>query len=1137
MRLRELYLYGFKSFPYKTRILFGEGITAIVGPNGCGKSNIMDGLRWVLGEQNFSLLRCSKNEDLIFLGTEGTPPLGYAEVKLILSNDSIPDYGTEIEIQRRFFKSGESEYLLNRSPCKLKDIESIFSNSGGSRNYSIFNQSLIRQVLSGDISKMLEEAAGIAKYKQQREEVNRRLETSETDLLRLNDIISLHEKRTSELSHQAKRAQLYEELKQEYDRLSLMDLKNRYDKVGLKREEILSQIIPLKKSKENLFLKMDEKGRELEKIRRDLREVKKEGRTLQTQMLQLRERQLSLEADIKYSEKEKERLDEEEKEREIALNSLEGERDNIEKGLSTLKENLKTLKAEMEKLQGEVKTKEENLFEIRESLQREEENLRETFNEYNGITKEILKREANLANLEEYKNRLYKEKEGTEEEVERLKEELETLGEKKGEKENEFSLSQNSFEDIQKVLAEKKETYEKELERKRNLEGEISSITSRLSLLEARIGRKRGEKLKKSLKDKIIGQVFELVKPEKGIDKPLQAVISPIAELFFLKDKKLEISSLDRGERWGFLLDRNYSTPQRKYPRGKGVIGPLHKFIKSFPHTPAFLKDIIDRFTLVKDYSTLLYFSEHYPSLSFVTLDGVAWFAEGILIIESEGEPSFMEIEELKADESSKRELLKKIEENLKGLEKEIGELELNQKERESAFLAFLKENSLLEAELSNVKIRLERSSEELKRLSREFSKIDNEIIGLAKEKGELLKKREGLEEKQRKIEERVKGLETLVGEREKEVKEVLSKESGFLTKLARLEENKKGMTKKLAEFSSEEEKSLHRLSKIREERENLNMRLKNLRSELKEVLENLNLLETRKGEIERIRDLELKEESCEKSQRELNERLQSLQNSIFSLQMEELEFKKEQEKMEEEARRDYKADISSLSGSGEPSRDRLEMLRTRLHNLGSINPLALSEYNREKEELDNLKTQREDIVKAKENLLATIKEIDRYAVKEYRKTFEKVRKVFKETFSEFFEGGEADLILKEKSPLWTSEIEIMARPKGKKLKMLNQLSDGEKTLLAIAFLFALYRIKPAPFCFLDEIDAALDDANSRRFVKFLKELSRKTQVTIITHNRETIAQANTLYGVTMETPGISKLVSVKLDELRKGGE
>jgi len=1137
MRLRELHLYGFKSFPHKTRIIFGEGITAIVGPNGCGKSNIMDGLRWVLGEQNLSLLRCNKNEDLIFLGAEGTPPVSYAEVKLILSNDSIPDYGSEIEIQRRFFKSGESEYLLNRSPCKLRDIENIFSDSGGSRNYSIFSQSLIRQVLSGEISRMLEEAAGIAKYKEQREEVNRRLQTSETDLLRLDDIISLHEKRTSELSRQAKKAQLYEELKQEYDRLSLISLKNRYDKVLQKREEILSKITPLRESKDTLLLKIDEKRKELEEIRRELRGVKERGRVLQTEMLQLRERQLSLEAEIRYSEKEKERLDKEEKEREVALDNLRRVKDNVEKEFSILKENLKMLKAERERLQGEVKGKEEALLKIRETLREEEEKLRETFNEYNRITKEILKREASLANLKEYREHLYKEKEGVGKNIERLREEMKILEEKKREKGDRLSLFQSSFEDTQKALTQKRETYERELERRRRIEGELASITGRLSLLETRIGKEKEEKLKRSFKDKRVERVFELVKPEKGMERPLQAVIYPIAEFFFLKDKRLKVSSLDREERWGFLLDRDHPIPERRYPTEEGVIGPLYKFIRFSSHTPSLLKDIIHRFVLVKEYSTILKLSPRYPSLSFVTLDGIAWFAEGILIVEAEGKPVITEIEGLKALKASKSALLKKVRENLQSLEREIKDLEQGQDKEERIFLNSLKENSLLEAELTDIKMRLDRSLQEFKRLTQEASKIDNEIIRVTQEKDELLKRREDLEEKQREVEEEIKRWEALVQKKEKEAKQTLSKESEFLTKWARMEENKKGMAKRITELSSEEEENLYRLSKIKEERRNLEEKIKGLKGELEEVLKRLSSLETHKGEIERIRDLEMREESCEKSQRELNEKLQSLQDSIFSLQMEELEIKKEQERLEEEAEKDYKVDISNLSISGEPSEDRLEMLRNRLHNLGSINPLALSEYNREKEELDRLKTQREDIIKAKENLLATIREIDRYAVREYRKTFKKVREAFREVFSELFEGGEADLILKEKRPLWISEIEIIARPKGKRLKRLNQLSDGEKTLLAIAFLFALYRIKPASFCFLDEIDAALDDANVRRFVKFLKELSKKTQVIIITHNRETIAQANTLYGVTMETPGISKLVSVELDELRKGGE
>ncbi len=989
MRLKELHLLGFKSFPDKTVIKFSEGITAILGPNGCGKTNILDALRWVLGEQSLSLLRCTKNEELIFAGTKTRPLVNFCEVKLILeNNDPNSPFGSEIEIKRRYFRSGESEYYLNRNPCRLRDIEEIFFATG-SKAYALFSLADIRRIIHGEVRQFFAEAANLKKYEENKRETLNKLDLAERDLTRLEDIIRERQRIVRSLARQKRRLQVYENLRQEEKRLKLIELKIKREAAEKKREILTAELSTRLAEEAELIKAIEKDERELDRLKEEIKNQEREQASAATEMLRLKEE----------------------------LELVEKERIKYQERLSFLKTAQEKLISAKEAIPNQIK-------EIEKILKEKEEK----------ILKETEAEAAIKKKLEVWQKE--------------LKEIGEEIAQKERAKEEEEKKRAASFDAIIQIQSE---IFEKEQELARWESQSSGEITS-------------GEEDLRPIvePDNLLGEVKVFLEWEAGYEKAIKAALFPYYSFFVLRCDHITPHPPLRDV--GFIMKGTEPQEDRGWTYPEGLL-PLRQVCRPKEGCPDLIRSILRETFLVSDYEKAREMRKDFPQFSFVTKEGILLKREGVIFlsgekrdwVESEAEtPSSLlsrkkDQEEIIAQAKKKRAEWKRIkkerEERIAQLEKEISSLKELEKERFNLSSNLLSEMTKRREEK---KILLT----EVQFLNEEKTKIYQKEEAIKQELEEIAREMEVIKEGWRLSEERQNSLRMVVTE-----KESVSSKSG-------LEENKK------------------------------------------------------------------KREELEEALRQKRKELAIKQQEIQDKRLAEYALKKETEDIEREARLRFGMEISPEIEIIEGVEERLKEIEAKILNIGKVNPMAGEEYEREKEELNKFLQERQDCLTARVDLQKIIQELDTRLQEDFMATFEKVRVAFRDIFARLFQGGEADLLLAQPENPLASEIIIVAKPQGKNPKRLEQLSDGEKALLSLSLLFAFYQVKPAPFSFLDEIDAPLDDANVERFTAFLKEISKNTQVVIITHNRLTLEKVDVLLGVTSEEPGVSKIITIRLKDL-----
>ena len=879
MYIKELQLIGFKSFMERATLQFSPGLNAIIGPNGCGKSNILDALRWVLGEQAFSVLRCAKNEDLIFSGTATRPALNYAEVKLVLATADRPELGSEVEIRRRFFRSGESEYYLNRQPCRLRDISEVFLSAGiATKAYSIFDLRQIREIIAGNIRRLFEEAATLAKYQEAKVECQNKLSLTRTDLTRLDDIIAERERIVAGLKRQAAKLRAHQRLKEEEKELRLGELREQF-------------------------------------------------RAAQADCARAQADEAALAAATEAQWAEVQRLEEALRSQRARRRTAQEEKDGLVKNARAQRQALTTL-------------------ETQTLLDRQRVEF---------LTRQIDAARAEAAQLQQNLSQL-----------------------------------QGLFDQTVARLAETNERLAKADQR-------LTAAQAATRKAEARL--------------------FELRRHELALRTQLQELTSQEPEIRVLTANcqlQIEAQTKDRAkkEQERAVLERRKRTAEQ-CPKG----------------------------------------TEPCPLLSELSRDEERLLAEAA---ESEQQQAAA-ARQLAAAQAQLAELEARLQSTRHGLEKTQAEIEHAERQ---------------------VKTELEQATQAL-----------NEKVELRQQ---------------------LSRLETERGYTQRQLTEGQHRQAELATIVRSAEQEIQQLTEQIAAREEELAAGRATLAKTETAVEQFDVAVL---TQAEEVLE-ANLTELRQA-YEQNRELLLEQRlKCHQLQQQVNA-------------------------LVEEARTSYGTDITTLteppeSGADQPSvSERLAQVRRRLNLLGEVNPLAGQEFAAEKRELDLLVQQRQDVVQAQLNLEQMMVEIDRHAREQFLATYHQVRSHFQEIFRTLFLEGEADLVLlNDQNPL-ESEIAIVAKPQGKNPKRLEQLSDGEKALLAVSLLFAFYRVKPALFCFLDEVDAPLDDVNVGRFANYLKGIAQNTQVIIITHNRATMERADVLFGVTAEEPGVSKLVSVNLTDYR----
>ncbi len=1186
MVFKKLEIVGFKSFADRTTLYFEPGITAVVGPNGCGKSNIIDAIKWVLGEQSIKSLRGSKMEDVIFNGTEETEPINMAEVSLTLINrdKSLPIDASEVVVSRRLFRSGESEYLINKTPVRLKDVNDLFMGTGmGAEMYSIIEQGKIGMILSSKPEErryIFEEASGITRYKARKREAIRKLEATDGNLLRVSDIIAEVKRQIDSITRQARKAERY---KERFDRLKELEVKLaafEYGNLRAEDGEIEAESAKIKNESHAL-------SAEIETLRGRLEEEKSLFSGIDAKFGELQNSKFSRESQIEQG---RNRIDVD-RERIVELSSrvkglrdeiqaLELRKDNSHKLVQELenafqsvsdseeakKEILKEEEAKLERLESDIRQNETSIEESKEKIIDFMSERSRSRNEVVRLTSDIQNRSARLRRLD-----LELEKVGGEAEAVRKRLE-ETTGE--------FERAAGRLENIRSERARLNEAREaalSSLERvERRLEADrktLISLESKRSFLEDMIARHEGfaSGVKAILESQqsgglgiggIKGVLGRMLTVERGYEYAVEAVLGDRVQCVVSQDresalKAAEYLRLRRQGRATFLIldELTPSGPGHGgMPQPDGVSGKLSDFVNADSGLKGVTENLFGGVYIVDDIAAgASILNRAAQDISFVTKKGeiirrgfitageVSKGDAGIIGREARLKETIDEIgslsgkiESSESERNSFKSKMQELEKQLAGVGELLQEEELEYHKREGEVAAISESDKRLREELSLLNMEKDEVGEEVEDFTKRKGELEAriKIIDLDENNTQnvLLNSQQQVKAYSKEREEVV----VLIAEIKTEIQALSKERSALSQNLGLQKESYHTYLTSLAQKNIDIDSSLKKSDELTQEIEELDSEITKLSAELKSVAAELERIGARKGECTSI--MEESENRLKELYRVSGEHKDAEHN--FEMRRSEIRFKVET--LKNRMSQLYKMDIEAEKAEIDPSCDwdnvrrEIEELNRKLESMGTVNLVAIEEHKELEERFNFLSSQRDDLNKAKEDLQKAITKINVTTRKLFIETFEKIQVEFKNYFRYLFGGGQAEVFLLDERDVLESGIEIVARPPGKKLQNITLLSGGEKALTAIALIFAIFKIKPSPFCLLDEVDAPLDESNIERFSKALVEFTKKSQFIVITHNKRTITLADVMYGITMEKSGISKIVSVKFHDQNK---
>ena len=1182
MFLKSLEIRGFKSFADKTELRIKKGDTAVVGPNGSGKSNISDSVRWVLGEQSVKTLRGGKMEDVIFAGTQYRKPVGLAQVSLTLDNEdgSLSTEYNEVTVTRRIFRSGETEYLLNGTKCRLKDITQLFMDTGiGKEGYSLIGQGKIEAVLSGkpeERRNLLEEAAGIVKYKSRKEEAEKKLSNTDNNLVRIKDIISTYEERLEPLKIERDKALKYrdlaDELKEKEVSLSvfyiseLEKILESFEKdLEIKEKSLTEKRYKLNKEKEivaRLKDKIDEieKKTDLNKKNYYLSKEKISNYTNDIKLIEERIKNLKINIeknDIEVSnlknkiselsskkiilEKELEKSKEEQVQRENEIRNLEKASNNYSVKLNEIEENIKRIKDnQFEILKGHTDINNAILLtknDIKTKTLRIEE-LKKTFNNVESNIK------INLATID-----------GIAQTIENSKsqEKLLELGiSDKKKKITSINIKASKVDENIRKLNKSLNELEANKTMLENLEKHLEGYNRTVKILMENI---KNGKAPKADGTKVLGEILTISKEyEIAIETALGAALSNvITENDIIAKNLINYLKQNRIGRATFLplnnIRGNVLNLDSKITSIDGFIGIASQIVSYPEKYKIAVNNVLGRTIVARDMDCALVISKiSGNSYRIVTLEGEN-IAPGGALTGGSSQSKFTnilgrkrQIEELgEKIVETKSEIVKTSNEfeALKSSAKELDEEILNDRDLIHAktieITKYESELASLKNETKRLKGNLEVSKTELTRNEKEIEKL-NSILEAKNKELESLQGEDVINKEQE------SELEKNQLQYKNNIEEVNNKLTELKIEKAAFDESLTSKSGEMLRCVNEIEEYEYKKKDIEQENVESQKSIADFEENIKVNEENIEI--SKKMIIELEESFKVEEVNKAKFKDELNQKETSINEMTIVISKEESDYNKSEiEKTKKVMEREAlytklieemnltlaeAKDIAVLVEEPQKYKDAVASLKGRITALGSVNLASIEEYEEVKEKYEFMYVQEQDLEKAKKELLDVIGELTENMKELFKENFKILNKNFNETFRELFKGGSAELILGEGDEL-TATIDINVEPPGKKLQNINLMSGGEKVLSAIALMFAILKMKPTPFCILDEIEAALDDANVFRYAEFLREFSKGTQFIVITHRKGTMEASDVMYGVTMEEKGVSKVVSVDL--------
>lgn len=1173
MELSKLEIKGFKSFGDKVTINFDEGITGIVGPNGCGKSNIVDSIRWVLGEQSSKTLRSDKMENVIFNGTKKRKASQMAEVSLTFNNTKnlLPTEYSQVSITRRYYRSGDSEYLLNGVTCRRKDITNLFLDTGiASNSYAIIELKMVDDLLNDkDNSRreLFEEAAGISKFKTRKKETLRKLEDTDADLDRVEDLLYEIEKNMKSLERQAKQTEKYYKLKEEYKELSITLARLTVQKHTEKHRSLSKQIEAENDKKISLNKQVKEKEAFLEKAKADL--IKKE-KTLASRQKTLNEhvakiRQYESEKKIKNerlrylndkSESLRDQLAQDKKSNERAafsLESLNQEKESAQKILNEIEQKVKVLREdyqvqknktthlqeETDTLRSVQKNEQEEVYQLKKSVELKELQLSSFKQELERTATDTSEQSASLIEFDKKVNELSEQLKIKRNQQQKLKAADEDLKSRIESTEKTIGVIKEELTQTNRKLDARQNEYNLTKSLVENLEGFPEAI----KFLKKKAGWKKNAPL---LSDILTCKDEYRVTVENYLEPYLN---------YYIVEKEADayeainiLSDAAKGKANFFILEtfEGFVPSDTKIYDSAFPVTEIMEYDAKYKKLMGHILDNVyifegDYKDIPNDNSIYITKNGKVTKRKFSISGGSVGLFEGKKIgraknlekLEKEIKQLSKKLNEVEQGLSEKNKELEKLKANVSSDELEelqeeirhINEEYISIKTKQEQFSQMLsdadtrKENMLdkieeLSAEIEESKPRAEKEEKELKETEEKLARLIAEL----NEQNEILNEKSSAFNEQNiffhQQENRVKSIE----------QEAEYKQDTYNSSKERIEKNQEELKRndeEIKQLIEKSESSDDELIGMYDEKESIEQGVNEAEKEYYAA----------RGEIDEI---DKSEREIQRSREQIDSILMELQNSLNETKLE-LSAVKERLSVEFNINLDEILDEENEVGSVNENdlREQVTKIKDRLERMGPINPMALEAYEEIKERNDFITAQRDDLLKAKESLLTTISEIDTVAKETFLDAYEKVKENFMKVFRSLFtEEDDCDLkLLDPENPL-ESKIEIIAKPKGKRPLTINQLSGGEKTLTATSLLFAIYLLKPAPFCIFDEVDAPLDDANIDKFNNIIKTFSKDSQFIIVTHNKRTMASTDIIYGITMIEQGVSRVVPVDLREL-----
>ncbi len=1093
MYFKRLEIFGFKSFADKTVLNFEPGITAVIGPNGCGKSNIFDAIRWVLGEQSVKELRGSSMEDVIFNGTDKKPALGFAEVSVTFSNESraLPVDYNEVTVTRRLFRSGESEYLLNKTTVRLKDITELFLGTGvGAEAYSLVQQGKVDLVVSAkpeDRRAILDEASGITKYKARRREAMNKLKDTDNNLLRINDIVVEVKRQIATLERQANKARRYKDefeklkgMEVQFANLELNDQKALRDELRRRLESLRQKESRLAEEVAQFNEQIEQETYLMEELEDKINEVNADSIKLDGQ-IDICERQIEFNQERIDSHLANEKRLQEKK---VQLSSrVEVQNEKIEEVRRVLSEVEQTMQGNLQKLNEKKQALEviaRSLEEARGTIRLEEEKIMDV-----------------TSNQVHVKNRL----------TEIMKEVQGCLARKR----------RLEMEDA-KVTGEKNDVDQRLTDIKSKLEASSSRLNELKVDLEAR---------RQTMDD----QLADLSGLEKDIDDLEKKTLFLNSQKEFIE--KMSVQYQDMPDP---AVDGRFFTASPPNDKQTGIIGKVKDVIpldearrramgEVFPGDPQNFCEIV-------------------CEAKFVELDPMTI---GVQI-----EALSLQIQEKSAQ---REELAARIKQE----KAELGEVEFNLHQQEKTF-------SIYQSQQNDVLGECDKLNEELELVKSELDEVTGALTKHKIAESDLIRHLDSLNQELSFCQLRIKEKQEWIAGKSREREEATIVVAQVETELSSIEDRRRTHNDNLKLATEVLENCQSEMQGIDEDCRNMETQreefLKGIEVSRAKIVALQEDKESLRGVLsqyeEQKNELNLRLESVRTNVKGLTEEIESIRNDLHNEQMGEQELAFHEKEIKDRLMQTYRIDLdianreaaearaaevkaAEEAGTEPPAQpqvlDREEMetaitrLRKRCDSFGSVNLVAIEEFEELRERFEFLTKQQSDLITAKESLHQTIRKINRQTRQMFLDTFTKVSEEFRIYFRMLFGGGDAQLVLLDPENVLESGIDIVARPPGKKLQNISLLSGGEKTLTAIGLIFGVFKVNPSPFCVLDEIDAALDESNVGRYSYLLKDFAKIAQFIVITHNKKTIASANVMYGITMQETGVSKIVSVKFGD------